>query len=345
MTRWPRQLLLAAAVPVAILMNAACAQSAMAHVKWFGDYSVAGQPRGLETVLCPDFKFLLGLSLLALILGCLIEGSTLGAATLRFIDRVTRILRDNTELMLRAGCAFFFRGDLGDGRHSPHSGIENQLDHCGHASTWHRGWHAVAPDNAVVRSWYRGAIRHCSPEYGAFHLADYPVFLGVAAYLGLTGFQRDLFGARPIDVVRWSAAVTLMWASIEKWAYPEWSFSLPTEHPTMSFGFDPEFFMLAAGMIEFALGFALLWTPLVRRLAAVILSAMFISAVFEFGKIDLVGHAVIIVALVAIIADNGRKDFSVRDQWIVPVGFAAVLTAFLAIYYFAHAMLFETSVI
>jgi len=171
------------------------------------------------------------------------------------------------------------------------------------------------------------------------------VFLGVAAYLGLTGFQRDLLGARPIDVVRWSAAVTLMWASIEKWAYPEWSFSLLTQHPMMSLGFDPEFFMLAAGMIEFALGFALLWTLLVRRFAAVILSAMFISAVFEFGKIDLVGHTVIIVALLAIVADNGRQDISVRDQWIVPVGFAAALSAFLAIYYFTHAMLFEAAVI
>ena len=63
-------------------------------------------------------------------------------------------------------------------------------------------------------------------QYGVFHLADYPVFLGVAAYLALTGLQRDFFGVRAIDVVRWTAGVTLMWASIEKWAYPEWSFPL-----------------------------------------------------------------------------------------------------------------------
>ena len=64
-----------------------------------------------------------------------------------------------------------------------------------------------------------------------------------------------------------------MWASIEKWAYPEWSFPLLVEHPSMTLGFDPEFFMRAAGAIEFALAFALMWTPLVRRVGAIMLAA------------------------------------------------------------------------
>jgi hypothetical protein len=53
-----------------------------------------------------------------------------------------------------------------------------------------------------------------------------------------------------------------MWASIEKWAYPEWSYPLLTLHPGMTFGFTPQFYMQAAGVVEFALAFALLWTPL-----------------------------------------------------------------------------------
>ena len=89
-----------------------------------------------------------------------------------------------------------------------------------------------------------------------------------------------------------------MWASIEKWAYPEWSFPLFVQHPDMTLGFDPDFFMRAAGAVEFALAFALMWTPLVRRVGAIMLAAMFISAVFEFGKIDLIGHTLIVVVLV-----------------------------------------------
>jgi hypothetical protein len=36
-------------------------------------------------------------------------------------------------------------------------------------------------------------------EYGAFHLADYPIFLGIAVYLALVGLQKTLFGIKPLD--------------------------------------------------------------------------------------------------------------------------------------------------
>jgi hypothetical protein len=49
-------------------------------------------------------------------------------------------------------------------------------------------------------------------NYGGFHLADYPVFLGFAAYIALVGGRTNFFGARPIDVLRYAAAITLMWA-------------------------------------------------------------------------------------------------------------------------------------
>ncbi len=143
-------------------------------------------------------------------------------------------------------------------------------------------------------------------QYGTFHLADYPVFLGVAAYLALVGAQSQFFGMRPLDVVRWAAAITLMWASIEKWAYPQWSFPLINDNPSMTMGYDAEFFMQAAGVIEFTLAFALIWTPLVRRVAAIMLAAAFIAAIAQFGKIDAIGHALIIVVLLAIAADNVR---------------------------------------
>ncbi len=75
----------------------------------------------------------------------------------------------------------------------------------------------------------------------------------------------------------------------------------------MTMGFTPDFFMRAAGAVEFALAFSLMWTPLVRRVGATMLAAMFVSAVFEFGKIDLIGHSLIVVALVGIVADDGGK--------------------------------------
>ncbi len=75
-------------------------------------------------------------------------------------------------------------------------------------------------------------------------------------------------------------------------------------HPGMSMGFDREFYMQSAGFVEFTLSFALILTPLVRRVAAIILSAMFIVAVPAFGKIDAIGHAPIIAVMLGIIADD-----------------------------------------
>jgi hypothetical protein len=345
MTRLPKRLPFAAAIALACLVDAMLAGPASAHVKWFCAYDVAGQPEGLGNVLCPDFEMLTGLSILALMTGCVWEGTPVGAAMLRALDRVMRYVRDNIETIFRAGCAFFF------------------------ISIWGAGGVLLTPelktDSTVVAAIQLGIAagmlsRRTMPvsalgifalfdigiwNYGAFHLADYPVFLGVAAYLALVGTQTSFFGARPIDVLRWSAGITLMWASIEKWAYPEWSYPLFITHPDMAFGFSPDFFMRAAGAVEFALAFALIWTPLVRRVAAVMLAAMFVSAVPEFGKIDLIGHALIVVALLGIIADDAGKAAQLRHAWLIPVGYATALATVLATYYVAHAELFGTSIL
>jgi hypothetical protein len=344
MSRLPGWLPRAAAIPLAIMVNAALSESASAHVKWFCAYNVARQPRGLENVLCPDFEFLVGLSILALMSGSLVEGTSLGMAMVRAMDRATAFARDNTEMMFRAGCAFFFIAiwGVGDILLTPElktgSTIVAAIQLGIAAGMLSR--RTMPLSGAGIAVLFAIAVW----QYGIFHLADYPVFLGIAAYLALVGLQRDLFGVRPLDVVRWSAGVTLMWASIEKWAYPEWSFPLFVQHPDMALGFDSEFFMRAAGAVEFALAFALMWTPLVRRFAAVILAAMFVSAVSEFGKIDLVGHTLIVVVLFAIIVDNGGKAVLVRYPWLVPIGYVSALSVFLATYYVAHAALFGTSI-
>lgn len=176
---------------------------------------------------------------------------------------------------------------------------------------------------------------------------DYPIFLGIAVYLALVGLQRDLFGVRPLDILRWSAAITLMWASIEKWAYPQWTFPLFITHPALTMGYSSEFFMRAAGVVEFTLSFALFLTPLVRRFAALILGVMFIIAIPIFGKIDAIGHAPIIAVLLAIIADNlagyqfrpahavvksaGERPHEMLSKWHwvhFPIGYFASLAGF-----------------
>src|ERR1700682_4260814 len=90
------------------IFSLASTQGAGAHVKWFCAYDVAGQPRGLENVLCQDFELLIGIAIFGLLIGCMIEGTPLGGSMTRALNRVTNILRVHSELAIRAVCGFFF---------------------------------------------------------------------------------------------------------------------------------------------------------------------------------------------------------------------------------------------
>ena len=76
------------------------------------------------------------------------------------------------------------------------------------------------------------------------------------------------------------------------------------------------------------------------------LTAMFVSAVFPFGKVDLIGHTLIVVALLAIVSDDGGRPVPrLRYAWFIPVVYASSLALFLAAYYFGHEFLFGTTVL
>jgi hypothetical protein len=330
---------------LAAIFSIASTQGASAHVKWFCPYNVAGQPRGLENVLCQDFELLVGIAIVWLLAGCLIEGTTLGQSITRALNRVTSGMRIHSELIIRSVCGFFF------------------------VAIWALGGVLLTPELKTTSSFVpflqlgiaAGMLsQRTLPvsalgiavlfgfavwEYGAFHLADYPIFIGIAGYLALVGLQRTLFGIKPLDFVRYTTAVTLMWASVEKWAFPEWSFPIFIDHPTLSLGFNSEFYMRAAGVVEFTLAFALLWTPLVRRCAAIVLAGMFISACFEFGKIDMIGHSAIIAVLFVIIIDDSLVENDRRIPLLAPAGFSAALTATLLAYYAGHAAMFGTAIL
>ncbi|SFN02658.1 hypothetical protein SAMN05192568_11113 [Methylobacterium pseudosasicola] len=225
-----------AAAPLALL---AATGTASAHVKWFCAYDVAGQPRGLEQVLCPDFEWVTALAIVCLMAGCLAEGTPLGGALMNALDRVTTRIRTDTELLVRCTLGFFL------------------------VSVWGLGGIILTPElktDAAWIPWLQLAMAACliwrrtmpltglgivflfsfaTAQYGLFHLADYPVFLGVAVYLICQGINLKPSGLRPLDIVRWSAAITLMWASVEKWAYPQWTDPLLAAKPQMTMGAPP----------------------------------------------------------------------------------------------------------
>jgi len=317
---------------------------ANAHVKWFAPYNVAGQPERLADVLSPLFVELFLLAVFVLWCSSAFEATKHGAQVARAVDSVFTGLRRRSDEFIRAGAAVFF------------------------VAIWVNGGVILTPElktAATATSWLQAAIAvgmFWQPtmilsgvgiivlfaqgiwSYGLFHMMDYPIFLGAAAYFIVRGLGRETFlGLRPIELIRWGAAVTLMWASVEKWAYPDWSYPVLSMHPDVTAGLDPRFYMVAAGIVEFSLSFALLWTPLVRRCAAIVLLSMFISAVFEFGKLDAIGHLLIIVLLVAVTADN--QPAHRLNAKFAPVCFSTALAVTILAYYIGHALLYGTAVV
>lgn len=260
------------------------------------------------------------------------------------VDEVFYLLRGKTDLLMRAVTGGFF------------------------VAIWAHGGIILTPElftTSALTEWLQLAIaiglifRITTPlsalgmvilfaqgiwSYGLFHMMDYPIFLGDAVFLALSGFRMtSLLGVRAVDIIRIGASVTLLWASIEKWAYPEWTYPILYAHQDLSMGLDPRFYMTAAGMVEFGLAFGLLWTPLVRRMAAVVLTSMFVSAVFEFGKIDAIGHSVIVVILLVIAADNERA--TMRAPVLAPFCLSVALAVTMLLYYGGHALIFGTPIV
>ena len=48
---------------------------------------------------------------------------------------------------------------------------------------------------------------------------------------------------------------------------------------------------------------------------------------FEFGKLDLIGHTLIVVVLVGIVADNGGETALTRRPWLTPLAYAGALAS------------------
>jgi hypothetical protein len=311
---------------------------ASAHVKWFASYDVAATPRALLDVSSSAFWLLVGCSLVGVWTLCKLEQTMLGAALLRAADSVSIALRSRTEELLRAATAAFFIaiGAIGTFILTPELKADSAaISWLQFAIALGMFWRATLIFSAVgiVTLFAIGIV-----SYGSFHMMDYPIFLGVAGYLALTDLRRKFFGLRPLDVARWATVITLMWASIEKWAYPQWTFPLLQLHPRLTLGLDASFYMTLAGIAEFGLAFALLWTPLVRRLGALMLLAMFISAVFEFGKLDAIGHLLIVAILVAIAIDDEPKV--ARSPFLAPAFYCGALLVTFATYYGAHSLIY-----
>lgn len=184
--------LLAFTIAFVIILNPT---PALAHVKWFCSFDVAGAPVGLENVLCQSFEQLVLLSVAMLMLGCMVEGTPLGLALLRSLDAATSPLRRNIDLVVRIVASGFFlslslMAELGMKNVLLTPELVTDLPFI----PWLQFAIAMAVlsrrTSALAAIGIVALFAIAVGNYGVFHLMDYPIFLGLAAYLACIGLQR-----------------------------------------------------------------------------------------------------------------------------------------------------------
>jgi hypothetical protein len=324
----------------------ALAAPADAHVKWFAPYIVEAAPQSVLATLT-DPWFWLGIFLVTffLLLTRFIERLPLGNAVMDAMDRISGPLWNRLDDFIRAMIAAFFIAIFAVGGVYLTPDLKTPSEWVSWAQLLIAAGifsRRTMPLSAagIIGLWLL-ALR----DYDLFHLLDYLALgIGAAAYLVLASSNREAWRAHRFEVLRWAVAIALMWSSLEKFAYPGWFHPLVEERPFLTFGLPRDAFIPMAGVAEFALGFGLLATPLMRRLSALGLLLIFNAAVYPFGRIDLIGHALIMMMIVAIAVDHTRELHflnSIRRRTaLLPVSLAGFMALFAVSYWGTHAAIY-----
>jgi len=322
---------------------------AAAHVKWFNkNYCVGCSPDALDHVVDQQWIWLLLLFALVSLCAFVIDRLCAENAN-RWIDRLVQQLRTPPEEYLRIGlgvfllCLWLQPGVL----------LTPELRTSNPAIPWLQLVLA-----ATTLSWKTTWIACCGifvlyglalEQYGLFHMLDYPIFFGIAGYLAIHSLRLSRLQPFAGSVLVAAVAATLLWASLEKWAFWVWTMPVVAQHPDIDLGFNPKAYIVLAGFVEFFLAYFLLGGRFFGRLAATGLLFIFVAAVFDFGKIDAVGHLMIILSLVVIILQGTQPVsdlFTLPRLGITGGAFASlgilmiVLSAYVLSYYGLHHLIY-----
>ncbi|WP_234840829.1 hypothetical protein [Sinorhizobium meliloti] len=320
--------------------------SAFAHVKWFAPYIVGARPEPAGDTL-RDIWFWVGIALVLVffILARTIERTSVGETAITALNWATDPLWERQDDYIRSIIAAFFIAIFAVGGVYLTPDLKTPAEWVSWLQLviacciFSRRTMPIA-GIGIIALWML-ALR----DYELFHLFDYLALgLGVAGYLVLEPLKNEELRSRRFEALRWGLAIALMWSSLEKFAFPSWFYPLVVEKPFLTFGMPRDVFIPMAGVTEFTLGFGLLWTPLIRRLSAIALLVIFTAAVWPFGRVDLIGHGLIMAILIAVAADHRRgvdlmTTFK-RRVTNIPLGLSAALIVFCTAYWGLHVVFY-----
>ena len=323
--------------------------AAYAHVKWFAAYDVAAPPEPLLSVFSSQFIGFLFLTAYVLFAVFLIDCVLADRGWEKPLEAVFDRFRPYSPEILRISLGAFL------------------------LCLWLRGGIILTPelktDSAWI-SWFQLFLAMCTIfwrttfitgigifvlyaiatyYYGVFHLMDYPLFLGIAIFLMIRSLEIEALKPYSLSILYAATAQTLLWASIEKWAYWNWTMPLLETHSDITLGIDPRAYIMLAGFVEFAATYLLLVGRISQRASALALLVIFVAAIVDFGKLDAVGHLMIIATfLVILIHGNTTINtffHSANTSYLRECGklvgvFFLLLVIYFFQYYFLHAVFF-----
>jgi hypothetical protein len=315
---------------------------ASAHVKWLVTCDASDDPLPLQAVFTTTFWLFSALVLALFYVACVIEDTRFGAYLSGLLDRWTASLRQRADALLRSAAAVSFAVLWADG-----SIILTPELRDSHA--WLSTIQVLIAIYLTARATLPAAAAailvlygYGVATYGLFHMLDYPFFLGLAVYFALSVSRNSWLASLRLDCLRWTVALSLMWPSMENFLYPSWVAPVALAHPQLTFGFDVATFITAVGDAEFGLTFALFWTPLVRRLAAAVLALLLFAVTLDLGKMDGIGHLIIVTILLLVFADPGRKQARCRPA-VAPLVGGTALLALIFLYTGTHTLYYGPS--
>ena len=316
----------------------------LAHVKWFVEFDVGAAPKPIGEVLNGTFiKFFLS-SVVGITSFFWLDRyayrrrflGALDARLKRLDDFSTLILRVSASIFLISvwawymayGTKFYITPELQT--HSPWvPWLQLAFAFC---ALFRRTLPAVG---IGIFALFGLALR----DYPLFHLLDYMIFLGLGYFFIVANIKRGKWRQSGFIVLFAATGITLLWAAMEKFAYPQWSYDVLRSNPDMLLGMQLDTYMVLAGFLEFSVAFVLLGSASIAgRVVALGLQGIFMLAIFKFGLLDAIGHLMIIAILLVLFV---RGPTSAREILVLRGKSIAMETYFMTgLYFLAFVMIF-----
>lgn len=314
------------ALAAAVLAFVVTSSTAYAHVKWFADFTFADEPLSVGQVLTPTLIALIALT--SVVLGALvwIEPRLHGLGVYRGIEKALESRRHRAMDVMRIGV-----------------GVTLLL-------TWQADA-LLVPELSIGAEWlgwFQFVValllldRRTTPfagaglillyaigiyQFGFFHMLDYPYYAGAGYFLIVAGSKSERLAGTALPALYLTVGFSLCWVALEKLVYPGWGLYILQENPHLALGLDMVFFLKAAAMVEFGLGFILI-IGLLERPIALVITLVFFTTTLVFGKLEIIGHTLLHAALIVFLLEGVgrvyRPPYTFHEKMPLRVAFGAL---------------------